>query len=70
MYLCTVEEFFLTVLGYCSATMVTDNHSLFYVYIDTISRVREQFFRLALKPIRIQYYLLDSSSFQQYMILF
>ena len=27
--------------------MVTDNHSLFIVYIDTVSPVREQFFRLA-----------------------
>jgi len=54
MYLCTVEEFFFTVLGYCSATVVTDNHSLFYVYIDTVSPVREQFFILALTSIRIQ----------------
>jgi len=37
LYLCTVEEFFFTVLGYCSATVVMDNHSLFYVYIDTVS---------------------------------
>jgi len=49
--LCTVEEFFFTVLGNCSATVVMDNHSLFDVYIDTISPVREQFFRLALTLI-------------------
>jgi len=54
MYLCTVEEFFFTVLGYCSVTVVTDNHSLFCLYIDTVSPVREQFFRLALTSIRIQ----------------
>ena len=32
--------------------VVTDNHSLFIVYIDTVSPVREQFFRLAQTSIR------------------
>jgi len=40
-----------------------DNHSFVYVYIDTVSPVREQFFRLALTSIRIQYQLLDTSYF-------
>jgi hypothetical protein len=52
MYLRTVEEVSFTVLGYCSATEVTDNHSLLYVFIDTVSPVREQFFRLDLTSIR------------------
>jgi len=63
MYLGTVEEFFFTVSGYCSTTVVTDNQACFYVYIDTVSPVREQFFRLALTSISIQYSLLDTSSF-------
>jgi hypothetical protein len=32
--------------------VVTDNHSIFYVYIDTVSPVREQFFKLAQTSIR------------------
>jgi len=32
--------------------VVTDNHSLFYVYIDTVSAVRVQFLRLAQTSIR------------------
>jgi hypothetical protein len=51
-YWCTVEEFFFTVLGYWSATMVMDNHSLFDVYIDTDSLVREHVLRLAQTSIR------------------
>jgi hypothetical protein len=47
MYLCTVEEFFFTVLGYRSAIMVMDNHILFYANIETVSLVREQFFELS-----------------------
>jgi hypothetical protein len=48
MYLCSVEMFLLSVLGYCSATVVTDNHPVLYLSIDTVSLVREQFLRLAL----------------------
>jgi hypothetical protein len=54
MYLCTVEELFFTVLGYCSVTEVTNNHSLFYVDIDTVFPIREHFVRLAVTSIRIQ----------------
>jgi hypothetical protein len=59
MYLYTGEEFFFTILEYCSATVVTNNNSLFYVYIDTEFPAREKFFQLALVLIRIQKYLLD-----------
>jgi hypothetical protein len=52
MYLCTVEELIFTVLGCSSATVVTDNYSLFYVYMNSVSQMREQFFRHALTSIR------------------
>jgi hypothetical protein len=54
MYLYTIEEFFFTGLGCCSATVVTDSHCLFYVYVDTVSPVGEQFFRLALTLITLK----------------
>jgi len=50
-------------------TVVTDNHSSFYVYIDTVSPVREQFFRLAQTLIGIQLYLL-STLLSHYMLAF
>ena len=49
--------------------MVTDNHPFIILYIDTVSPVREQLFRLAQTSIGIlQYLLLKSSS--QYMLAF
>jgi len=49
--------------------MVTDNHLFIIVYIDTVSPVREQFFRLAQTLIRnTTISPLDSSS--QYMLAF
>ena len=60
MYFCTVSEFFSSCFGYWSATVVTDNHPLIIVYIDTVSPVREQFFRLAQKSIGILQYLLSN----------
>jgi len=46
MYCCTVAEFFSSCFSYCSAIMATDNHRWIIEYIDTVSPVREQFFRL------------------------
>jgi len=40
--------------------VVTDNHSFIIVYIDTVSPVREQFFRLAQTSIGILQYLLSN----------
>jgi len=57
MYLCTVAEFFSSCFGYWSVTVVTDIHPFIIVYIDTVSPVREQFFRLAQTSIGILQYL-------------
>jgi len=69
MYFCTVAEFFSSCFGYRSTTEVTDNHSFIIVYIDTVSPVREQFFRLAQTSIGILQYFLSKSS-SQYMLIF
>ena len=49
--------------------MVTDNNPFIIVYIDTVSPVREQFFRLAQTSIGILQYPLSKSS-SQYMLVF
>jgi len=66
MYSCRV---FLFLFWLLSATVVTDNHPFIIVYIDTVSPVREQFFRLAQTSIGILQYLLSKSS-SQYMLAF
>ena len=54
--------------------MVTDNYSFIIVYIDTVSPVGEQFFRLAQTSIGILQYLLSNPflsiclSFEQFLI--
>jgi len=60
LYLCKFAEFISSCFGYWSATVVTDNHLFIIVYIDTVSPVREQFFRPAQTSIRILPYLLSN----------
>jgi len=49
--------------------MVTDNHPFIIVYIDTVSPVREQFFRLAQTSIR-NTTISPFESSSQYMLVF
>jgi len=63
MYFWTVAELFSSCFGYWSATVVTDNHPFIIVYIDTVSPVREQFFRLAQTSIGVLQYLLSNPLF-------